>query len=342
LDKYTRLFHEDPNDPGLLKSYGSLLAELGRNDEAAAAYNLAVGLQPDDPSARKDLGDVLHRLGRNAEAEAAYRKAAELDSGTAEYQNVLGHFLCYTMGQPEKALPALQEAVRLAPNKWHAHYDVGSAYAFVGQWDKSIPAYRRAVALNPASDPEARYRLAALCLHVGDVDGYRATCREMLEQFGTSPNRNFIDRTAKICLLARDPDENRDRALMLADQNVLGTEKHPDYRWFIVAKALADYRANRFAEALKRLEQFVPNKGGGNSDALSFALFAMVHQRLDHHDKARGALANAKDMLTDTMPDPGKGRPFGDDWNDWLHCQILVREAEEMIVTNVEGSNRRD
>jgi tetratricopeptide (TPR) repeat protein len=181
----------------------------------------------------------------------------------------------------------LQEAVRLGPNNSHAHYLVGSAYAFLGQWDKAIPAFRRAVALNPGGDPEARYRLAALCLHVGDVDGYRTTCREMLEQFGTSPNRNFIDRTAKICLLARDPDENRDRALLLADQNVLGTEKHPDYRWFMVAKALADYRANRFAEALEWLEQVVPNKGGGNSDALCFALFAMVHHRLDHHDHAR-------------------------------------------------------
>ena len=32
------------------------------------------------------------------------------------------------------------------------------------------------------------------------------------------------------------------------------------------------------------------------------------------------------------MPDPAKGRPFGPiDWHDWLHTQILVREAEEVL-----------
>jgi hypothetical protein len=41
------------------------------------------------------------------------------------------------------------------------------------------------------------------------------------------------------------------------------------------------------------------------------------------------------------MPDPGKGRPFGDSWNDWLHCQILVREAEELILKNAEDSQQK-
>lgn len=32
-----------------------------------------------------------------------------------------------------------------------------------------------------------------------------------------------------------------------------------------------------------------------------------------------------------TMPDPAKGQPFGDDWNDWLHAQVLCREAEALL-----------
>jgi len=232
-------------------------------------------------------------------------------------------------------------AVRLQPKIAHAHQSLGNAYAMAGQWERAIPEFRRAGDLDRGSDPEAHYRLAALCLYVGDVDGYRTACREVLERFSTSPNRNFIDRTAKICLIARDPDENRERALKLADQNVLGTKKHPDYRWFVLAKALSDYRASRFADSLNQLEEIVPQEGGGHVDALAFALLAMVQQRLNHVDKARGALASARDILANAMPNPKQGRPFGDDWNDWLHCQILVREAEGMSGTAPTGSNEK-
>jgi tetratricopeptide (TPR) repeat protein len=233
------------------------------------------------------------------------------------------------------------QAVQLEAKIAHAHQSLGNAYAMAGQWERAIPEFRRAVDLDHGSDPEAHYKFAALCLYLGEIEEYRTTCRAMLERFSTSPNRNFIDRTAKICLLARDLDENRERAVTLADQNVLGTEKHPDYRWFLLAKGLAEYRASRFPESLKQLEAIVPYEGGGHLDALTFALLAMVHQRLDHNEKARSAFASARDILVDAVPNPGKGRPFGDDWNDWLHCQILVREVEAMIGTAPFGTNQK-
>jgi Flp pilus assembly protein TadD len=335
------LLRENLNDPGLLKSYGSLLAQIGRDDEAEAAYQLVAGLQPNDPSAHENLADVLSRLGRNAEAEAAYRRAVELDPDSANYQRALGHFLCYTMGQPTKALLPLQEAVRLDPKNTHAHYDVGSAYAFTGQWDRAIAAYRRALDLDPNGDSVARYRLASLYLYVGDVDGYRTTCRDMVQRYGTSSDRNVMDRTAKICLLAFDADENRESALALADKNVLGTETHPDHRWFVLAKGLADYHAGRYAAALKRLEQLGPDPSGGHSDASAFAQIAMAQNRLHHSDKARAALASARQILLTTMPNPAEGRPFGDDWHDWLHSEVLVREAEGVIEKQASTRQRK-
>jgi hypothetical protein len=31
------------------------------------------------------------------------------------------------------------------------------------------------------------------------------------------------------------------------------------------------------------------------------------------------------------MADPGAGRPFGRDWDDWMRCRILLDEARELI-----------
>jgi tetratricopeptide (TPR) repeat protein len=255
-----------------------------------------------DPGLLISHGSLLSQIGQYEEAEAAYRLAIHVQPDDARLQRLLGDLL-----------------------------------AFTGQWDKAIPAFRRAVELEPDGQPEARYRLAALCLYTGDLDGYHATCREMLERFGMSDDRNFIDRTAKVCLLAA-ADENRDRAIALADQNILGTEKHPDYRWFVLAKGLADYRAGRNADAVEQLEQFAPDAGGGHSDATGFAVLAMAKHGLQQLDQARNALASARAILSNTMPNPANGQPFGNDWNDWLHSQILFREAAEMVEQQASES----
>ena len=36
-------------------------------------------------------------------------------------------------------------------------------------------------------------------------------------------------------------------------------------------------------------------------------------------------------IVAKKMPDPAAGRPFDGMWQDWLHCQILLREAESLL-----------
>jgi hypothetical protein len=42
------------------------------------------------------------------------------------------------------------------------------------------------------------------------------------------------------------------------------------------------------------------------------------------------------------MPDPAKGRNFGGDWHDWLHAQILYREAEVLMGTKDENTHHKE
>ena len=87
---------------------------------------------------------------------------------------------------------------------------------------------------------------------------------------------------------------------------------------------------NRHADAVKWLKRCSPKVGRASNDATVFALLAMAHHRLGQAEAARAALADARATLT-KMPDPAKGQPFGNDWHDWLICQILYREAEELL-----------
>ena len=40
---------------------------------------------------------------------------------------------------------------------------------------------------------------------------------------------------------------------------------------------------------------------------------------------------SAQTIFAEKMPDPAAGRPFDGYWQDWLHCQILLREAEALL-----------
>jgi hypothetical protein len=122
-----------------------------------------------------------------------------------------------------------------------------------------------------------------------------------------------------------------DRLQKLADRAMTGTEKHHYYRWFVLLKGLAEYRAGRPAEALKWLDRFGPNADGVHIDATAFAVRAMAQHRLGQKEQAREALHSAQVIFAAKMPDPGGGRPFDGGWYEWLHCQIFLREAEALL-----------
>jgi hypothetical protein len=168
----------------------------------------------------------------------------------------------------------------------------------------------------------------------GDVDGYRRVCAGMLERFAkdAADHPEIAERTAKACSLAPGAVADFARVEALATQAVTGTEKNGYYRYFVLAKGLADYRAGRHAEAVKWLEQYGPNPAGTHWDATAFCALAMAYHHLDHAPDAQAALGKAKAIVAAKRPDPAKGRPYGaGDWNDWIHCQILLREAEEVV-----------
>jgi hypothetical protein len=130
------------------------------------------------------------------------------------------------------------------------------------------------------------------------------------------------------------PDLNR--VQKLADLAVTGTKD----RWFLFVKGLAEYRAGQHAEAVKWLERLGPDAHGAQIDASGFAVLARAQHRLGQKKQARAALHSGQAIVAEKMPDPAAGRPFEGMWQDWLHCQILLREAEALFGKKVSSSPR--
>ena len=82
------------------------------------------------------------------------------------------------------------------------------------------------------------------------------------------------------------------------------------------------YRAGRFAEAIRSLEESHQNRSD-DGDPRGFAFLAMAHHRLGHRDEAQRWL----DKLAASQPK--EGADFS--WDD-VEVRILRREAESVIL----------
>jgi len=336
---------------------------------AEAAWRKLATDNPTDPVYRirvigtraNQLSPLLAAKGRAREAEENYRQvvgllaslpASELvaddrrDLTDACYGNLIR--LLKTSNRPQEAKAVFGEWVDLRrkaftkmleqnPKSADAQNSFGEALARVGCWDEAAAALDKAAELDPANHWYP-FRAAPLHLRAGDVAGYRRVCRAMLEQFHGTQALEIADRTAKTCLLAPAAVPDLDRVHKLADWVVTGTEKRDEYHWFLFVKGLAEYRAGRHAEAVKWLERFAPGADGAQIDASAFAVLAMAQHRLGQEVKARAALHHGQVIVAEKMPDPAAGRPFEGMWQDWLHCQILLREAETLFGKKLSSS----
>jgi serine/threonine protein kinase/tetratricopeptide (TPR) repeat protein len=327
-------------------------------EEALAARRVKLGPDhPDTLTTMQCLAHVYAGSNRRADSVTLFEETlalrrAKLGPGHHDTLNTMRDLAnsYAVVGRHDDARKLHEEMLsfakaRLGPghDDAEAHFDLGSAYARLGHWKEAAVAFGRGLQLDPTNHERWCFT-AALQAAVGDVAGYRDTCRGILERFGDARMPQTADRVAKACLLlpgALIAATDFDRAQGLAERAVTGTEAHHWYRLFVLTKGLADLRAGRHAEAAKWLEQFAPDADGNKWNATAFAVRAMAEHGLGQAEKARASLAAARKIIAAKMPDPANGQVFDDwYWQDWLHAQVLCREAESLLKSEPEGRNQ--
>jgi hypothetical protein len=203
-------------------------------------------------------------------------------------------------------------------------------HAQSGRWDQALTAFTRSLELDSRS-PTPWCERAVIRLFTDDVKGFRHDCRELLSRFGKTADPQRAASIARACALAADGGEDIEALRKLAARAVFGPETSQFSHFFLVTKALVEYRAGEYAAVLALEKQLAPRVDGSCSQATVFALLALAHHGLGDREPARKALAQARAILDQKMPDPGQGRPFGEDWRYWLEARLLYREAAALI-----------
>jgi len=158
------------------------LARLGRADEAEKAYLGHLATRPRDGEAHYELGILLMERGDEERALAEYRMAAELRPRDARPRNN-GGLLLLRRGEPAAAVEVLRRAVELEPGDYRMQINLANALAGVGRWPEAIDAAGAALALAPADThlPVTVRRLAARFLERAGAHGDTEAARALLD-----------------------------------------------------------------------------------------------------------------------------------------------------------------
>ena len=232
---------------------------------------------------------------------------------------------------PEKLAIRLKKLPAEIPaDDWQRLHERGELYARSGQWQKAAADYAAAIKAHP-EDHALWYQAAAIWLEAGDQDAYRRHCQEMLRRFGETDDPTIAERTAKICLLIPVASADLSPRVQLAERAVTGTEKHNYYRYFLLARALAHYRAGEFDRAIALLDKSLAPGAKVFDPKPAYLVLAMAHHQLGQREEAEQALKKARAMMEQREIPKEDSGDYGPHWHDWVICQLLRREAETLL-----------
>jgi serine/threonine-protein kinase len=178
---FAQALKHDPNDWELMWLQGELEYQSARYESALSWYTRAADLAPDSPVPYRLAGAAHHMLGDYAAAAAAFQKSISLLPTAAGYTN-LGTALFF-QGHYRDSVPAFERAVELQPGNPLQWGNLGDAYRFVpGNGDKAADAYARAIQLlreQLAKDPSAAINRSRLALYLAKSGDHTTALTEL-------------------------------------------------------------------------------------------------------------------------------------------------------------------
>jgi tetratricopeptide (TPR) repeat protein len=141
---------QEPQNATAHGQVGSILAALGRHEEARLCLGRSLDINPDDPQMQNNLGATFRATGQNAEALPHFARAVELAPDYADARYNLAVALA-TLGNYADAIPRYQALLLLAPASPTIQAGLAHALWKAGRTVDAIAMYEKLVATHPQS-----------------------------------------------------------------------------------------------------------------------------------------------------------------------------------------------
>ena len=149
---YQKALALTPEDEDLHYNLGIAYAKSGDLRKAEEHYREALRILPDYAEVHNNLGNLLLRSGRLTEAEEQFTEALQLQPEYAAAHNNLG-IVRQQQKRMADATACFQKAVQCDTNYMEAHFNLASAYLVEGKQDKAIPELQEALRIKPDFAP---------------------------------------------------------------------------------------------------------------------------------------------------------------------------------------------
>jgi tetratricopeptide (TPR) repeat protein len=231
-----------------------------------------------------------------------------------------------TRGLWDEAEAAYGEAIRARPR--HAAYFSRSAWGALthfylsrGHHERAASALDTAVSRWPDCLALRMWQCAAL-LAAGDRIGWERAIAGLLDRFHEPLTSEESNEVAWQCAIGPYAVADPESPVRLAESALERLDrKNPDYPSVLNTLGATLYRAGRFEEAIRRLEEAIQVRGGEHPGDWPF--LAMAHQRLGHRVEARRWLERLRGFQPSADPDQ-----FGVE----LWIRLLRSEAEAVVL----------
>jgi hypothetical protein len=168
-------------------------------------------------------------------------------------------------------------------------------------------------------------------LYLGDEEAHGRHCRQLLARFGQSRDPRVVADILWGALLVSDGGGGPQLFLQMADSCLKGTEQHTEYRWMVLAKGMAEYRASHFEQAIDWLRKAERLLSSPSDKAGCHLFLSMAHQRWNRRDEARAAHKQALRYMQEAFGRLDRSQPERGPWFGWIWCQVVRREAEALL-----------
>lgn len=138
---YLGLIRMEPNSDQPYFALGNFYSDLGKFDDAAKEFEIAVSKDPKNYLNHYMYGTMLFRLNKISEASAQFKTALELNPSHADSYFWLGRILV-RQGNLDEALATFERTVKLEPKHIAAYYQLGLLYARKGEKEKSEEMFK--------------------------------------------------------------------------------------------------------------------------------------------------------------------------------------------------------
>jgi serine/threonine protein kinase/Flp pilus assembly protein TadD len=238
----------------------------------------------------------------------------------------------------DDAHAAFTKAIALRPDHAAVWVERGDLYTRLGLWDLAAADYAQEMESREPDTALRWFQHALLRLYVGDVEGYRKTCRRMRERFRGTLQPRFAEEVVRSQLLASNPDADLPRLQKTLQEIVT---HQPWSSLYILG--MAHYRAGEHEQAIQRLNEGLAVHGRWPLSSLSYPVLAMAHYRQGRIVEARQALYETARVLDQWTNDryenqtanwvvhQGANANWPLPWWDYLEGQLHYREAKVLI-----------